>query len=196
MSNAEVADDILGKRSTRKRGNSRYPRRCQLLLLVSSSFSFNYFQLLIIQILNISNLNISEPPRLTSRGRRFYESSQRSNSWWEYISQLDSPASNKRNRLPRAIEQAAVSSPASNTRSRCSSIQSIESRLSDRQWTKDFSENPATPANLLRTAQKKKKKNNPRDSSKITSCIWNAVKIFLIVFDFFSVHLIFKWTFY
>lgn len=70
MSNAEVADDILGKRSTRKRGNSRYPRRCQLLLLVSSSFSFNYFQLLIIQILNISNLNISEPPRLTSRGRR------------------------------------------------------------------------------------------------------------------------------
>lgn len=47
------------------------------------------------------------------------------------MSQLDSPASSKRSKLPRAIEQAAVSSPASNTRSRRSSIQSVPEEIDE-----------------------------------------------------------------
>ncbi|XP_032456592.1 protein ELYS isoform X1 [Nasonia vitripennis] len=103
MSNAEVADDTLGKRSSRKRGNS-VPKEVPAIIV--------------------------EPPRLTSRGRRS-TSLLKEVILEESISQLDSPASSKRNRLPRAIEQAAVSSPASNTRSRRSSIQSVPEEIEE-----------------------------------------------------------------
>lgn len=49
----------------------------------------------------------------------------------ESMSQLDSPASSKRSKLPRAIEEAVTSSPAANTRSRRSSIQSVPEEVDE-----------------------------------------------------------------
>ncbi|XP_058805552.1 protein ELYS [Phymastichus coffea] len=71
----------------------------------------------------------AEPVKLYSRRRRSTSLLQEV-ILEESLSQLDSPM-DKRNRLPRAAEEIAVSSPATNTRSRRSSIQSVPEELEE-----------------------------------------------------------------
>jgi hypothetical protein len=75
-------------------------------------------------------IRLSESTRLQSRGRRS-TSLLKEVILEESFTQLDSSAGAKRLRMPRVMDDGAVSSPAANTRSRRSSIQSVPDDLEE-----------------------------------------------------------------